>query len=94
MTDVLKLALDRRAELQEEVARMDDFIRMADSLLRTLQPPGEKAESAGRDLGLPREVRDAFREPQTVLPPETSAGVTPGFTRMDLMRRVPTTING
>lgn len=37
MTDVLKLALDRRAELHEEVARLDEFIRMAETLIRTSQ---------------------------------------------------------
>lgn len=37
MTDVLKIALDRRAELHEEVARLDDFIRMAETLIRASQ---------------------------------------------------------
>ena len=37
MTDVLKIALDRRAELHEEVARLDEFIRMAEALIRTSQ---------------------------------------------------------
>lgn len=34
MTDVLKIALNRRAELHEEVAKLDEFIRMAESLIR------------------------------------------------------------
>jgi hypothetical protein len=34
MTDVLKIALDRRAELHDEVAKLDEFIRMAESLMR------------------------------------------------------------
>ncbi|MEO1493858.1 MAG: hypothetical protein AAFV19_17020 [Pseudomonadota bacterium] len=34
MTDVLKIALERRAELHEEVAKLDEFIRMAESLMR------------------------------------------------------------
>ena len=34
MTDVLKIALERRTKLQEEVDKLDDFIRMAESLIR------------------------------------------------------------
>ncbi|MEM6663001.1 MAG: hypothetical protein AAF666_12575 [Pseudomonadota bacterium] len=34
MTDVLKIALARRAELSDEVAKLDDFIRMAEALIR------------------------------------------------------------
>lgn len=37
MTDVLKIALDRRAELNEEIEKLDDFIRMAESLIRGSQ---------------------------------------------------------
>ena len=35
MTDVLKIALDRRAEVHEEIARLDEFIRTAETLMRT-----------------------------------------------------------
>ena len=34
MTDVLKIAMDRRAKIQEEVAKLDDFIRLAESLIK------------------------------------------------------------
>ena len=37
MTDVLKIALDRRAELHEEIEKLDNFIRMAESLIRSSQ---------------------------------------------------------
>ena len=37
MTDVLKIALDRRVELQREIARLDEFIRMAEALIRMSQ---------------------------------------------------------
>lgn len=43
MTDVLKIALDRRAELNEEIAKLDDFIRMAEMLIRQ----SEKRNMAG-----------------------------------------------
>ncbi|MEM7177435.1 MAG: hypothetical protein AAGD47_04115 [Pseudomonadota bacterium] len=34
MTDVIKIALDRRAQLSAELSRLDDFIRMAESLVQ------------------------------------------------------------
>lgn len=37
MTDVLKIALDRRAELHEEIAKLDEFIRIAEGLIRNAQ---------------------------------------------------------
>lgn len=37
MTDVLKIALDRRAELHEELSKLDDFIRTAEALIRGAQ---------------------------------------------------------
>lgn len=37
MTDVMKFALERRAALNEEVEKLDDFIRMAESLIRESQ---------------------------------------------------------
>ena len=43
MTDVLKIALDRRAQLHDEVAKLNEFIRYAESLLRTAQ--NEAADS-------------------------------------------------
>lgn len=96
MTDVVKIALDRRAELHEEVARIDEFIRMADILLRKANPGDEDAEPADRDPGLPREVQDAFREPPTVIPAEAAsgngAGASTGITRMNLMRRGPAAV--
>lgn len=47
MTDVLKIALDRRAQLHEEVAKLDEFIRMAETLMsgtqRAAPAPGADA---------------------------------------------------
>lgn len=49
MTDVLKIALDRRAELHEEVAKLDEFIRMAESLIRAGGTVVEPAADAGSE---------------------------------------------
>ena len=37
MTDVLKIAIERRAQLQDEVAKLDEFIRMAETLMSGTQ---------------------------------------------------------
>ena len=34
MTDVLKIALDRRNKLHDEIKKLDEFIRMAEALMR------------------------------------------------------------
>jgi len=49
MTDVLKIALDRRAELHEEVAKLDEFIRMAESLINAGNGSIESVDAAGGD---------------------------------------------
>lgn len=46
-TDVLKIALERRDQLQAEIDRLDDFIRTAEQLIR----------------GLPRAVPDEPESP-------------------------------
>ena len=55
MTDVLKIALDRRAELSREVARLDDFIRMAEALIRTSQTRSDNELSAPEAAPAPRQ---------------------------------------
>jgi hypothetical protein len=37
MTDVVEIAKKRRAKLKAEVARLDDFIRMAEKLVKFSQ---------------------------------------------------------
>lgn len=78
MTDVLKIALDRRAELHEEIEKLDDFIRMAEALIRASQ------DRASRDSDdeMPRRpaevkepvVRTAIRRAE-VSEEEDAAGV-------------------
>ena len=46
MTDVLKIALDRRAQLHEEVAKLNEFIRYAETLIRGAQGGGDAATPA------------------------------------------------
>lgn len=44
MTDVLKVALERQRELREEVEGIDEFIRMAEDLLRTARRAGSSTD--------------------------------------------------
>ncbi len=98
MTDVLKIAQDRRAELREEVARIDDFIRMADSLMRKVPPREDRPEPAERAASQPRDVEDTIREDPAVSSGDTASPATSsmaaGITRMNLMRRGPTAVSG
>ena len=59
MTDVLKLALDRRAELHEELAKLDDFIRMAEVLIRNSQTRAAQVEEDAEPAMPKRPVRVA-----------------------------------
>ena len=80
MADVLKLAMDRRTELHAEVVRIEDFIRMADSLLRNAQPHSEAAETVA-------EVETMHGDEPAHRDAPVAAAMAPGVTRMNLMRR-------
>lgn len=54
MTDVLKLALDRRAELHEELSKLDDFIRMAEVLIRNSQARTVPSETDEVEPAMPK----------------------------------------
>lgn len=43
MTDVIKIAMERRSKLQDEIAKLDEFVRMAEALVR--QQQGTSAQS-------------------------------------------------
>ena len=38
MTNVVDIALDRRAKLREEIRRLDEFLYMAEALIRSCKP--------------------------------------------------------
>jgi hypothetical protein len=49
MTDVLRIALDRRDQLHAEIEKLDEFIRMAEQLIRaSQQAPGQTEDSEHR----------------------------------------------
>jgi hypothetical protein len=46
MTDVLRIALDRRDQLHAEIEKLDEFIRVAEQLIRSSQRgPGQIDDS-------------------------------------------------
>ncbi|MEM7059535.1 MAG: hypothetical protein AAF557_18270 [Pseudomonadota bacterium] len=55
MTDVLKIAIERRTQLQDEVAKLDDFIRMAETLMNA---PGEAPAAPAMPGGMPQAAPD------------------------------------
>lgn len=63
MTDVLKIALDRRAELHDEVEKLDQFIRMAETLIRKSQDtaPIPMESMAPRDSSAEASMRQTGR---------------------------------
>lgn len=52
MTDVIKIALDRRAQLSAELSRLDDFIRMAESLVQEQTPRDGSVTAPLSDSGM------------------------------------------
>ena len=59
MTDVIKIALQRRAELSAELSRLDDFIRMAESLV---QDHGAETERSNASARVAEAVADAVTQ--------------------------------
>ncbi|MEM0921896.1 MAG: hypothetical protein AAGI13_02555 [Pseudomonadota bacterium] len=82
MTDVIKIALQRRAELSAELNRLDDFIRMAETLVQdhgqaTAKPstPPNAAASSPATNGGPAEPASEGPDQQDV--PLRSPGARP-----------------
>ena len=59
MTDVLKIALERRSKLQEEVDNLDEFIRMAETLISG----GDKVAAAPQNAAVKAAVAEAEESP-------------------------------
>lgn len=69
MADVVEIARSRRARLAAEIARLDDFIRMAEMLLRYADGPGG---------GFGEPAADGAPEPLPATEPEARAGAAQG----------------
>ena len=62
MTDVVELAKERRSRLATEIAKLDEFIHMADMLVK--YSPGKGKPGAGRE----DEADDKSARPTIVRP--------------------------
>ena len=89
MTDVLKIALDRRAELHEEISKLDEFIRMAESLIRQSQQRAIETDEVKEEQ--PVAQQRPARVPEPVVRNQLRRGPvedeTTGPTRQQFIRR-------
>ena len=93
MTDVLKIALDRRAELHEEIDKLDDFIRMAESLIRASQ----RRDMQSRADDVPQRPADISNPPLRAPGPQSEVVDTEQggpVQRPQVIRRGATAVNG
>ena len=67
MTDVIKVAKERRERLAAEITKLDDFIRMAEALVKWNQSKGDSA--AGTEGG-----KDSDADEPLTLRPSSSGG--------------------
>ena len=81
MTDVLKIAIERRAQLQEEVAKLDDFIRMAETLMST------PVEAAAASVAMPQAAPEPMVRTATRRPQESETAEAADVPRPSIIRR-------
>jgi hypothetical protein len=66
MTDVVEIARERQARLAAEIGKLDDFIRMADALLKHSQPESSKASDTEDEKAAGGNGEEAEREDLSV----------------------------
>ncbi len=62
MTDVVEIAEERRARLAAEIAKLDDFIRMAEALVENSQSKSNKASDTEDEMAAGGNGAEAERE--------------------------------
>ncbi len=83
MTDVVEIAKARRATLAAEIGKLDDFIRMAEALVKTSQSKSSKASDTEDEKSAGGNGAEAEREDLSVCK----------LTAKELMRNLRTTHN-
>jgi hypothetical protein len=68
MTDVIKIAKERRVVLAAELGKLDDFIRMAEALVEWSQSKADRAPDSAA------ETADEGDETATIRPHSVAAG--------------------
>jgi hypothetical protein len=68
MTDVIQIAKERRDRLADEIAKLNDFIQMAEALMKWHQSRGDRPTNAGEAKP------GGSSEPVTLRPGSTAGG--------------------
>ncbi|MEM9043058.1 MAG: hypothetical protein AAGC81_00065 [Pseudomonadota bacterium] len=71
MSDVMKIALERRSQLTAELARIDEFIRMAESLVQEGSPLA--LGPAPENTAIPAREAEPVSQPVEQLAPKAAA---------------------
>ena len=66
MTDVVEMAKERQARLTAEVGKLDDFVRMAEALLKQSQSKSSKASDTEDEKAAGGNGAEAEREDSSV----------------------------
>ncbi len=66
MTDVVEIAKERQARLAAEIAKLDDFIRMAEALVENSQSKSNKASDTEDEMAAGGNGAEAEREDLSV----------------------------
>ncbi len=66
MTDVVEIAKERQARLAAEIAKLDDFIRMAEALVKHSQSKSSKASDTENEKAAGGNGAEAEREDLSV----------------------------
>ncbi len=66
MTDVVEIAKERQARLAAEIAKLDDFIRMAEALVENSQSKSNKASDTEDEMAVGGNGAEAGREDLSV----------------------------
>ena len=69
MTDIIRIALERRAQLHEEAMELDAFLRSAESLLKSVEGGAAAAAYAAPRQEAPRQEAPRQEAPRPVAAP-------------------------
>ena len=87
MADVLRIAHERRAELRAEIAKLDEFIRMGEALIRYSRANAAKNETGAAPVKRPASVPSGNNPERLAPKPASQAGKGPEISRPTVIRQ-------
>lgn len=87
MADVLKIAHERRAELRAEIAKLDEFIRMGEALIRYSRANAAKHEAGAAPVKRPASVPPGNNSERIAQKPAAHAGNGSEISRPTVIRQ-------